>query len=88
MLNYQEHIQFYARIEKVIGMHTVENSIKDSDLIREMRIRILLNLDIGMKVEMEHKEGEAEAIKTALDHLEEDPNYYKKLGKSGLIDEF
>jgi len=35
----------------------------------------------GKKVEQEHDVSEIEAIKIALDHLEEDPKYYTKLKK-------
>jgi hypothetical protein len=45
-------------------------------------------LKLGTKVEMEHvkhlkdrKKAQQEAEKTAKDHLDEDPNYYKKLLK-------
>lgn len=35
----------------------------------------------GKKVEQEHDVSEIEAVKIALDHLEEDPKYYSKLKK-------
>ncbi len=35
----------------------------------------------GKKVEQEHDVSEVEAVKIALDHLEEDPKYYTKLKK-------
>ena len=44
-------------------------------------------LEIGTKVEMEHTDSKEEAEKIAKDHLSEDPNYYSKLYKAGLIDE-
>jgi len=44
-------------------------------------------LAVGIKVEMEHHEGRAEARKIAEDHLKEDPDYYKKLIEAGLVDE-
>lgn len=44
-------------------------------------------LAVGKEVEMEHTSDEEEAEKIAKDHLAEDPQYYKKLGKAGLIDE-
>jgi len=44
-------------------------------------------LPIGIEVEMEHTSDKEEAKKIALDHLKEDPNYYSKLNKAGLIDE-
>ena len=44
-------------------------------------------LDVGTAVEMEHTKDPKEAEKIAKDHLAEDPNYYIKLYKAGLIDE-
>lgn len=38
-------------------------------------------LERGTKVEMEHTSIKNFARKIALDHLKEDPNYYKKLYK-------
>lgn len=42
---------------------------------------------VGVKVEMEHTDDESIAKEIALDHLEEVPNYYTRLIKSGLVDE-
>ena len=44
-------------------------------------------LAVGKEVEMEHTFDEVEAEKIALQHLSEDPHYYKKLRDAGLIDE-
>ena len=44
-------------------------------------------LEVGTKVEFEHTKDPKEAEKIAKDHLSEDPNYYSKLYKAGLIDE-
>jgi hypothetical protein len=44
-------------------------------------------LAVGKEVEMEHTFDEVEAEKIALQHLAEDPNYYKKLRDADLIDE-
>jgi hypothetical protein len=43
----------------------------------------LLNkqLEMGLKVEMEHTDDKNKAKEIALDHLSEDPNYYSKLKK-------
>lgn len=43
-------------------------------------------LETGISVEMEHTDDPDEAKRIALDHLAEDPEYYTKLGKAGLID--
>ena len=44
-------------------------------------------LEVGKEVEMEHTTDEKEAERIALQHLAEDPEYYKKLRDGGLIDE-
>jgi len=44
-------------------------------------------LKVGIAVEMEHTNNPKEAKKIAIDHLKEDPNYYTKLYKAGLVDE-
>jgi hypothetical protein len=44
-------------------------------------------LEVGKEVEMEHTTDEKEAERIALQHLAEDPEYYKKLRDAGLIDE-
>jgi hypothetical protein len=44
-------------------------------------------LAVGKEVEMEHTTDEKEAERIALQHLAEDPEYYKKLRDAGLIDE-
>lgn len=45
-------------------------------------------LEVGIEVEYEHSKGNKEiATEIALDHLEENPNYYSQLYKSGIIDE-
>lgn len=38
-------------------------------------------LEMGIKVEMEHTNDKEEAKKIALQHLAEDPHYYTKLKK-------
>ena len=45
---------------------------------------ILKQVEMGMEVEKEHYGGEAERKLTALQHLEEVPNYYSKLKAAGL----
>lgn len=44
-------------------------------------------LEMGIKVEMEHTHDPALAKEIALDHLTEDPQYYDKLKGAGLADE-
>ena len=44
-------------------------------------------LNAGISVEMEHTNDQETARRIALDHLYEDPEYYEKLAKAGLVDE-
>ena len=44
-------------------------------------------LKVGIAVEREHTSDSKAAKEIALDHLTEDPEYYSKLIKSGLVDE-
>ena len=44
-------------------------------------------LEMGIKVEMEHTNDRNLAREIALDHLTEDPNYYTSLKKAGMADE-
>lgn len=44
-------------------------------------------LKAGIAVEMEHTNDPDTAKRIALDHLSEDPEYYEKLAKAGLVDE-
>ena len=45
------------------------------------------NLEMGLKVESEHTDKPEVAHEIALDHLAENPNYYKLLKKAHLADE-
>lgn len=44
-------------------------------------------LDIGVKIEMEHTNNKDEAMEIALDHLWENPKYYSKLKKAEIDEE-
>ena len=44
-------------------------------------------LELGVAVESEHADNKEVAKEIALDHLWEDPEYYTKLVKAGLVDE-
>ncbi len=44
-------------------------------------------LEIGSMIELEHTKNKISAKEIARDHLTEDPKYYSKLIKSGLVDE-
>ena len=58
----------------------------DYDKLPE-EIKESVELEVGTTVEFEHTKDSKEAKKIAKDHLSEDPNYYSKLYKAGLIDE-
>jgi hypothetical protein len=51
------------------------------DKIKDMYKKLKLELDKGIKVEMEHTKSRVMAKEIAMDHLFEDPNYYNKLKK-------
>lgn len=41
-------------------------------------------LRIGTRHEMEHTKDKCVAMRIAMDHLSEDPDYYRKLRRAGL----
>jgi hypothetical protein len=49
--------------------------------IKNMYKELKLQLDKGIKVEMEHTKSRIKAKEIAMDHLSEDPKYYEKLKK-------
>lgn len=46
--------------------------------------QIKKELKKGVEVELEHTEDKHKALEIAMDHVYEDPNYYKKLKKANL----
>lgn len=52
------------------------NKLKIKHIIIPQTDPLLLQIDIGMKVEMEHTDDWREAQKIAIDHLEENDRYY------------
>jgi len=72
----------------------IDNLVKDKklpggkgDLTRPDQVDPA-QLATGIQVEMEHTNDPSVAEEIALDHLTEDPEYYTKLIKAGLADEF
>ena len=62
--------------------------LKFEDFLNEGDLgKIVTQLEVGTAVEMEHTKDKMKAEKIAKDHLKEDPKYYTKLYKAGLIDE-
>ena len=81
------------------GMYSVEEAdekmYKPTPTIEQLVIKykvpkrdILIQLDKGIKVELEHTTDRNIARKIALDHMREDPHYYNKLAKVGLEESF
>ena len=56
---------------------------KDLDVRKVDKHQLL----IGTEVEKEHSTNKSVAMRIALDHLAEHPDYYTKLMNAGLIDE-
>jgi GNAT superfamily N-acetyltransferase len=81
------------------GMYSIEEDnelmYKTTPTIEQLVIKykvpkrdILIQLDKGIKVELEHTSDRNIARKIALDHMREDPHYYNKLAKVGLEESF
>ena len=81
------------------GMYSVEEAdekmYKSTPTVEQLVIKykvpkrdILIQLDKGIKVELEHTSDRNIARKIALDHLNVDPHYYNKLAKVGLEESF
>lgn len=77
------------------GMYSVEESdekmYKHTPTVEQLVIKykvpkrdILIQLEKGIKVELEHTTERNVARKIALDHIGEDPHYYNKLEKANL----
>jgi len=81
------------------GMYSVEEAdekmYKHTPTVEQLVIKykvpkrdILIQLEKGIKVELEHTSDSNVARKIALDHLGEDPHYYNKLAKAELEESF
>jgi hypothetical protein len=57
-----------------------KNSTSEDKIKRVYKI-LKLQLDKGIKVEMEHTKSRVKAKEIAMDHISEDPKYYDKLEK-------
>ena len=77
------------------GMYSVEEAdekmYKHTPTVEQLVIKykvpkrdILIQLEKGIKVELEHTSDSNVARKIALDHIGEDPHYYNKLEKANL----
>ena len=77
---------------KIMRKIAVAGSVSESKpILKKIKTKVRdVNKDqlkIGRKVEREHTNNPMTATKIALAHLGEDPKYYDKLDKAGLIDE-
>jgi hypothetical protein len=71
-----------TRLRDIARKHTKEGGkVPHKDKMEDMILKLKNQLSKGIKVEMEHKMGKAEATRIALDHLEEFPDYYDRLKK-------
>ena len=64
-------------LTQIAKKHNSKGYYHIDDMIKSIKKQ----LDMGMKVEMEHTNNKNQAKEIALDHLWEDPNYYSKLKK-------
>jgi hypothetical protein len=71
-----------TRLRDIARKHTKEGGkVPHKDKVEDMILKLKNQLSKGIKVEMEHKMGKAEATRIALDHLEEFSDYYDRLKK-------
>lgn len=68
---------FDLAMKHAFGDKVLTTSKKIKSILKELKKQI----DIGIKVEMEHTKDEKKAREIAMDHLMEDPKYYDKLKK-------
>ena len=87
ILNFKE--LFEKRNEEILGGKADNLDLKNIADIHGIDLSddLKLEFEIGKEVEKEHTKSPSQAIEIALDHLREDPKYYTKLIKSGIVDE-
>lgn len=73
----------------IAQMHAYDDSTDSTskEKIKEMYKELKLQLEKGIKVEMEHTKSRLKAKEIAMDHLFEDPKYYDKLKKIEVDEE-
>lgn len=90
---YKLRDELHSKELSIEGMYAEDSKFlnKPTPTIEQLVIKykvpkqdILIQLDKGIKVELEHTEDRSIAREIALDHLSEDPHYYNKLEKVGL----
>ena len=68
----------------VIGMKQAHQKLAEKHGVSVSKIE--KEIRIGEKEELEHTSDKLEAHKIAMDHIFEDPEYYKKLSEAGLVE--
>jgi len=73
----------------IAQMHAYDDSTDSTykEKIKDMYKELKLQLEKGIKVEMEHTKSRLKAKEIAMDHLFEDPKYYDKLEKIEVDEE-
>lgn len=84
---YSQTPQTKTERKKVAKLLSIKKSRYDDRLNRLIERKYTPELEIGIKVEMEHTDDPEEAKKIALDHLSENFHYYTELVEAGLVDE-
>lgn len=74
-------VMVYAFSRKTPGSNRLPGGLADTRMPSDFDPE---ELERGVEVEMEHTDDAEIAREIAMDHLEEDPEYYDKLLKAGL----
>jgi hypothetical protein len=94
---YKLRDELHSKELSIEGMYAENNKFlnKPTPTIEQLVIKykvpkqdLLIQLDKGIKVELEHTKDRSIAREIALDHLGEDPHYYNKLAKVNLEEAF
>ena len=85
----EQHEEIYEGVGRLAKGKSLEDIAKRHDpkgyyAVEDMVSSLKKELAKGIKVEMEHTTDKKTALKIAMDHLWENPNYYTKLAKAKL----
>jgi pyrimidine deaminase RibD-like protein len=89
---YKLRDELHSKELSIEGMYAENSKLnKPTPTIEQLVIKykvpkqdILIQLDKGIKVELEHTKDRSIAREIALDHINEDPHYYNKLAKANI----
>jgi hypothetical protein len=76
---YEEHIPGGRASGMTLAQIAASHGVDIKDIQRQ--------LAVGIEVEMEHTDSREKAEEIAMDHVSEEPQYYTKLIRDGLVDE-